>query len=91
MSCEESKSKSAIFKAHVEGPATTHGHSRDLPQPPPELPVASGHDVTPVRGNAVDDAIICVGSLVRARQTLETGITGDAARVGRSAEVSLAR
>lgn len=42
--------------------------------------VAGGNDVTLVRVDTVDDAVICIRPLVTARQPFEAGITGDTER-----------
>lgn len=56
----------------------THRHSRHLPQSSPELSIARRDDVTPVLCHSVHDAVVGVGTLVRARQPLEPRIPRDA-------------
>lgn len=55
-------------------------HARYFSYTSPELPVTRRDDVTPVRRDPLDEAVICVGARMRAGEPFEARVTGYPAR-----------
>lgn len=53
-------------------------NTRNFAHAPPELAVARRDDVAAAGGDALDEAVVGVGALVRAREALEARVAGDA-------------
>lgn len=60
------------------GESGTDGNTGDFTETTTECPIAGCDDVTSVRGDSLNDAVICVGTLVRAGKTLEARVSRDA-------------
>jgi hypothetical protein len=50
-------------------------HARYSSHPTPKFPIAGGDDVAFVRGDALDDAIVCVGPVMRTSEALKPGVS----------------
>eukprot|EP00195_Chlamydomonas_chlamydogama_P014717 CAMPEP_0202902390 /NCGR_PEP_ID=MMETSP1392-20130828/16825_1 /ASSEMBLY_ACC=CAM_ASM_000868 /TAXON_ID=225041 /ORGANISM="Chlamydomonas chlamydogama, Strain SAG 11-48b" /LENGTH=193 /DNA_ID=CAMNT_0049589145 /DNA_START=745 /DNA_END=1326 /DNA_ORIENTATION=- len=53
-----------------------NGHTGDLADTPPQVPITCRHDVALVLLHPLADAVICVGALVHAGDVLKAGVLG---------------
>jgi len=65
--CTSTAPLSRSSNRETERKRETHRYTGNFPQPPPQLPITSSYDITPVLSHSVDDTIICVGSFVTTR------------------------
>lgn len=53
------------------------GHTRDFTDTTAEVAIAGGDNVDSIGGNSFDDAVVCVGSFVGARESAEARVLGN--------------